>query len=138
MTSWAVLRFNKDIASSFLYRSMCIEVNRSLYRECKDSYCVSIFPNRSILDFDDSTSNLACFLISISGAESLDWSDLFYFSAVTYTSTGYGDLTPTDNLRLLATIEALTGLIMIAWTASFAFLVMQRYWQEQDVKKDST
>ena len=67
---------------------------------------------------------------AIIGDTSLDWSDLFYFSAVTYTSTGYGDLTPTGNMRLLATVEALTGLIMIAWTASFAFLVMQRYWQE--------
>lgn len=59
-------------------------------------------------------------------------SDMFYFSAATYTATGYGDLTPTGNLRLISTIEALTGLIMIAWTASFAFLVMQRYWQAQD------
>ena len=69
---------------------------------------------------------------SISGAASLGRSELFYFSAVTYTSTGYGDLTPTGNLRVLATVEALTGLIMIAWTASFAFLVMQRYWQEHE------
>ena len=58
---------------------------------------------------------------AIIGDTSLDWSDLFYFSAVTYTSTGYGDLTPTGNMRLFATVEALTGLIMIAWTASFAF-----------------
>lgn len=67
---------------------------------------------------------------SVAGVGELSGADLFYFSAVTYTSTGYGDLTPTGNLRLLATIEALTGLIMIAWTASFAFLMMQRYWQE--------
>ena len=69
---------------------------------------------------------------TIVGAGNLDWRDIFYFSAATYTATGYGDLVPTGNLRLFATIEALTGLIMIAWTASFAFLVMQRYWQKQD------
>lgn len=74
---------------------------------------------------------------AIIGAGNLDWRELFYFSAVTYTSTGYGDLTPTGNLRLLATVEALTGLIMIAWTASFAFLVMQRYWQKQDKSNQS-
>jgi hypothetical protein len=72
----------------------------------------------------------------IIGDGNLDYRDLFYFSAVTYTSTGYGDLVPTGNLRLFATVEALTGLIMIAWTTSFAFLVMQRYWQEQDKRKD--
>ena len=75
---------------------------------------------------------------AIVGEGSLDWRDLFYFSAVTYTSTGYGDLTPTGNMRFLSTIEALTGLIMIAWTASFAFLVMQRYWQEQDQASKSS
>lgn len=67
---------------------------------------------------------------TINGAGELEWQDLFYFSAATYTSTGYGDLTPSGNLRLFSTIEALTGLIMIAWTASFTFLVMQRYWSE--------
>ncbi len=68
----------------------------------------------------------------IVGYDRLTSQDFFYFSAVTYTSTGYGDLVPTGNLRLFATVEALTGLIMIAWTASFAFLVMQRYWQEHE------
>ena len=68
---------------------------------------------------------------TINGVEDPDFNDLFYFSAVTYTSTGYGDLTPVGNLRIFATVEALTGLIMIAWTASFAFLMMQRYWINQ-------
>ena len=74
---------------------------------------------------------------TISGPEQLDWRTLFYFSAVTYTSTGYGDFVPTGNLRLVSTVEALTGLIMIAWTTSFAFLVMQRYWQELDEERIS-
>ena len=72
----------------------------------------------------------------VAAIESLEWRDFFYFSATTYTSTGYGDLTPTGNLRLLATIEALTGLIMTAWPASFAFLVMQLYWKEHDITRD--
>jgi hypothetical protein len=54
--------------------------------------------------------------------------DYFYFSAVTYTSLGFGDLTPFGRLRLLAAVEALTGLVLIAWTASFAYLEMQRFW----------
>lgn len=67
---------------------------------------------------------------AIAGVDDPDLHDLFYFSATTYTSTGYGDLTPTGNLRFLATVEALTGLIMIAWTASLAFFIMQRYWED--------
>lgn len=62
--------------------------------------------------------------------------DLFYFSAVTYTSLGYGDLVPTGNLRFMAIVEALTGLIMIAWTTSFTFLVMQKSLHPRQSRKD--
>ncbi len=34
------------------------------------------------------------------------------------------------DIRLLAGVEALTGLVLIAWTASFAFLQMQRFWTD--------
>lgn len=55
--------------------------------------------------------------------------DHLYFSAACYTSLGLGDLYPTGTLRLLAGIEALNGLVLITWSASFAFLVMQRRWK---------
>ena len=55
--------------------------------------------------------------------------DMMYFSIITYTSLGYGDVTPAGNIRLLAGVEALTGLVLIAWTASFTFLQMQRFWK---------
>ncbi|MEK6247015.1 MAG: potassium channel family protein [Planctomycetales bacterium] len=56
--------------------------------------------------------------------------DYFYYSAVTYTSLGFGDITPVGPMRLMAAIEALTGLVLIAWTASFAFLAMQKVWDQ--------
>ena len=55
--------------------------------------------------------------------------DFVYFSFITYTSLGYGDLVPSGQLRLLAGIEALTGLLLIAWTASFTFYEMQLHWE---------
>lgn len=55
----------------------------------------------------------------------------FYYSAVTFTSLGYGDITPSGNLRLVAAVEALTGLVLITWTASYTFLVMQRYYGQK-------
>lgn len=73
---------------------------------------------------------------SIAGLNEADWREHFYFSAVTYTTTGYGDLTPAGNMRLLATIEALTGMIMIAWTASLAFLIMHRYWLNKETENE--
>ncbi|MDH3717064.1 MAG: potassium channel family protein [Planctomycetota bacterium] len=56
--------------------------------------------------------------------------DYFYYSAITYTSLGFGDVAPTGALRLLAAVEAITGLVLIAWTASFAFLAMQNLWEK--------
>ena len=54
--------------------------------------------------------------------------DLVYFSAVTYTTLGYGDFVATGAVRFLCGMEALTGLVLITWSASFTFLEMQRYW----------
>jgi hypothetical protein len=51
-----------------------------------------------------------------------------YFSAETYTSLGFGDVYPVGEMRLVAGIEALTGLLMISWTASFTYLEMCRHW----------
>ncbi len=66
---------------------------------------------------------------TITGDPDLRLMDCIYFSFVTYTSLGYGDLTPVGGLRFLAGLEALTGLVCIAWTASFLFYEMERYWK---------
>ena len=53
-------------------------------------------------------------------------SQCFYFSIVNYTSLGYGDWVPLGPIGVLAGLEALTGLMLIAWSASFIFLQTQR------------
>jgi len=55
--------------------------------------------------------------------------DYVYYSFVTYTSLGFGDILPVGKLRFLSGLEALTGLVLIAWTASFIFVEMQKYWK---------
>lgn len=50
----------------------------------------------------------------------------FYFSAVTYATIGYGDVTPPADWRLLASIEGLTGILMCAWSGGFFFAIVQR------------
>ena len=54
--------------------------------------------------------------------------DLMYFSAVNYTTIGYGDQIPLGPMRHIAGLEALTGLVMIAWTASFSVFQMEHNW----------
>jgi hypothetical protein len=59
----------------------------------------------------------------------LPFSRCVYFSAETYTSLGYGDVLPHGQLRLLAGVEALNGLLLVGWTTSFTFLSMERFWK---------
>lgn len=54
--------------------------------------------------------------------------DHAYFSGMVYTTVGFGDVVPTGPIRFMAGMEALTGLVMITWSASFTFLEMQRDW----------
>ncbi|MDN4502897.1 potassium channel family protein [Alteromonadaceae bacterium BrNp21-10] len=56
--------------------------------------------------------------------------DCVYLSFTTFTTLGFGDITPIGGLRFLVGIESLTGLVLITWSASFLFLQMQRYWQK--------
>jgi Ion channel len=57
--------------------------------------------------------------------------DCSYYSFTTYTSLGIGDIEPRGDIRFLTGLEALTGLLLIAWTASFMFLEMQKSWKER-------
>ena len=52
--------------------------------------------------------------------------DTLYFSLSVYTTVGFGDITPVGPVRVLVGIEALAGLVLITWSASFTFLIMQR------------
>ena len=56
------------------------------------------------------------------------WSMALYFSAETFTSLGYGDIVPSGPLRALAGVEALNGLLLIGWTASYTYVAMQQFW----------
>jgi hypothetical protein len=53
-----------------------------------------------------------------------------YFSAETYTSLGYGDVVPGGELRMLAGMEALNGLLLIGWSASYTYIAMERFWSD--------
>jgi len=49
-----------------------------------------------------------------------------YFSAVTYTTTGYGDLVLPEAWRLVGAVEALTGILMCGWSTGFFFAIVSR------------
>jgi len=63
------------------------------------------------------------------GEYKLDIFGCIYFSAVTYTTVGFGDITPEGSLRMITGVEALTGFMLVGWTISFTYLAMERFWQ---------
>lgn len=80
---------------------------------------------------------LVMFLVSI--ADALLWAYAYvqvgaisdpetamYFSMVTFTTLGYGDVTLGPDWRLLASFEAANGIIMFGWTTALIVSYMQR------------
>ena len=60
------------------------------------------------------------------------WSklDAIYHAFINATTVGYGDIEPLGDVRFLAGLEALLGLVLITWTASFLFIEMQKFWMK--------
>ena len=51
----------------------------------------------------------------------------FYFSGVTYTTVGYGDLVLPQEWRLLGPVEGLTGILMCGLSTGFFFAVVSKF-----------
>jgi hypothetical protein len=51
----------------------------------------------------------------------------FYFSGVTYTTVGYGDLVLPKEWRLLGPLEGLTGILMCGLSTGFFFAAVSRF-----------
>lgn len=57
-----------------------------------------------------------------------------YFSVTTYSSLGIGDVTPVGSMRFLAGVEAINGLILIAWSGAFTYFIIQTMWNDHNAK----
>ena len=51
-----------------------------------------------------------------------------YFSMVTFTTLGYGDVVLAEHWRLLSSFEAANGIIMFGWTTAIVIAVVQRHY----------
>jgi hypothetical protein len=71
--------------------------------------------------------------------ESLIWAGLYlgvgaisdpneavYFSLVTFTTLGYGDVTLAEDWRVLGAFESANGVTMFSWTTALVVAVLQR------------
>jgi hypothetical protein len=57
--------------------------------------------------------------------------DYIYISAMTFTTVGMSDAYLNGPIRFVCGNEALTGLVLITWSASFTFVEMERFWRDR-------
>ena len=58
-----------------------------------------------------------------------DWDTAVYFSIVTMTSVGYGDVLLSGDWRLLAAFQAMNGMLLFGLSTAFLFAVLQQCWR---------
>lgn len=51
-----------------------------------------------------------------------------YFSFVTFTTLGYGDITLDPSWRILSGIESMNGILLVGWSTATFFAAVQRIW----------
>jgi hypothetical protein len=59
-----------------------------------------------------------------------DLETAFYFSMVTFTTLGFGDVVLTGQWRTLASIQAANGVIIFGWTTALIFYFIQHVYKE--------
>jgi hypothetical protein len=60
-----------------------------------------------------------------------DLETAFYFSMVTFTTLGFGDVVLTGPWRTLASIQAANGVIIFGWTTALIFYFIQNVYKEE-------
>jgi voltage-gated potassium channel len=99
-----------------------------------------------------SVLSTACVLILLHILEAFLWALLFmvlpaqggldslrealYFSMVTFTTLGYGDITLNTDWQLLAGVEGMVGIVVFGLTTALLFAVIQKTWRASHQKPE--
>lgn len=57
-----------------------------------------------------------------------DFEEALYFSAITFATIGYGDVTLGGKWRLVSALEGVNGILLFGWTTAFLFKVSAVLW----------
>jgi voltage-gated potassium channel Kch len=95
----------------------------------------------------------AVFMLSLNALEAVAWGGIYllapgvpeistfetavYFSFITFTTLGYGDVTLRSEWQLLCGLEAMNGIFLFGWSAALLYAVVQRIWDAQEVKQSN-
>ncbi|MDX1509011.1 MAG: potassium channel family protein [Woeseiaceae bacterium] len=72
----------------------------------------------------------------VPGDELQTFEKAVYFSFVTFTTLGYGDITLSESYRMLSGIQAMNGILLVGWSTAVLFAIVQRIWSLQ-VQQDT-
>ena len=68
----------------------------------------------------------ACLYMLLPGVSEFEtFEKSMYFSLVTFTTLGYGEITIASANRILAGLEAINGITLIGWSTAFMFAIFQ-------------
>ena len=68
----------------------------------------------------------ACLYMLLPGVSEFEtFEKSMYFSLVTFTTLGYGEITIASGNRILAGLEAINGITLIGWSTAFMFAIFQ-------------
>jgi len=70
------------------------------------------------------------YLIPETNIEFSGFSETFYFSLVTYTTLGYGDISLSSDWRLLSGLEAINGIMLLGWSTAMMFSLIQNIYKK--------
>ena len=59
----------------------------------------------------------------------MTFEEAVYFSLVTFTTLGYGDIVLDEKWRILSGMAALNGILLVGWSTALLFTVVQRTWR---------
>lgn len=64
-----------------------------------------------------------------------NFAEALYFSMITFTTLGYGDVTLAPEWRSLAGMEAMVGIVVFGLSTAILFAMIQRSWQAFEQRK---
>lgn len=65
------------------------------------------------------------------GMEPVSMFNCVYYSAVVFSTLGFGDIVPVGAIRFLTGMEAIAGLTFITWSASYTFVAISKTWNHR-------
>lgn len=93
--------------------------------------------NIVLLMFIISVVEVALWAVAYLALGALDaFEPALYFSMVTFTTLGYGEIVLDPEWRLLASCEAAIGIIMFGWTTAIVLASVQQFYFNQQVVPD--